>query len=516
MQRMVTVVVGTLVSYSLQGQVRCPAEPASAETRVVVRDQAEIRSGPGEQFYVTGHLARGTDVQVYHEGPESWVAIRPPAGSFSWIPADAIDTSSSSSVATVTKSGIRTRVGSAVGNDRQVAYITLKQGEKVRLLDSEAMADHESNRDWRRIAPPSGEFRWIRLEDVSPSGTDIATRDEGTASGYELLAESPSARSSPSAPDANSDGNDTPDEAGDVVRAQWSYDLAPRTYKDRESMRQREMEKSAADFSQTIIEIRRAVQSMIQNDAAIASDDANRGAAESDQPDSGIRLAAAEDLGLPSSPPEPAPSAIEPGRIATESLEPATDERDPLVVANELTRVAKDLTFMASRPYTEWELNSLRNRTRAIIDASETSALREQGQQLLARIAQFEDLQRRYRRWDRNFVARTPSGTSVGLARAGGNSGSNAWGDSAPPTNVTQYDGFGWLRPVLTQSPNTPRYVLVDNHGNILQFVSPSPGLNLNGYENKQVGVYGQRGFLPSMKQPHLVAERIVTIDRLR
>ncbi len=514
MQRIVTVLVGALVSWALQGHVGCLAEPLLAETRVVVRDQAEIRSGPGESFYVTGQLARGTDVQVYHEGPESWVAIRPPAGSFSWIPSDSIETSGSSPVATVTKAGIRTRVGSSRGDDRHVAYITLKQGEKVRLLDSEAVADPESNREWRRIAPPSGEFRWIRLGDLSPSGTVTATRDQAPASGYELLAESPSARSSASSADANSD--DSAEGTEDVVRAQWSYDLAPRTYKDRESIRQREMEKSAANLGQTIMEIRRAVQSMIPRDAANESDGASRVATASDQPDSGIQLAAAEDLGLPPRPPEAAAPAIEPGRIATESHETDTGERDPLVVANELTRVAKDLTYMASRPYPEWELNSLRNRTRAIIDVSETSALRDQGQQLLARIAQFEDLQRRYRRWDRNFVARTPSGSGVGLASRGGNTGSNSWGDSAPPANITQYDGFGWLRPVLTQSPNTPRYVLVDNHGNILQFVSPSPGLNLNGYENKQVGVYGQRGFLPSMKQPHLVAERIVTIDRLR
>ena len=50
--------------------------------------QAEIavRSGPGDAFYITDHLKVGQKVQVFrHKG--DWCAVRPPAGSFSYVAA---------------------------------------------------------------------------------------------------------------------------------------------------------------------------------------------------------------------------------------------------------------------------------------------------------------------------------------------------------------------------------------------------------------------------------------------
>ena len=88
--------------------------------------------------------------------------------------------------------------------------------------------------------------------------------------------------------------------------------------------------------------------------------------------------------------------------------------------------------------------------------------------------------------------------------------------ETLPAIDVRQYDGHGWLMPVASQNRRAPRYVLTDDKGNILQFVTPSPGMNLRRYERKHVGVYGQRGFLPSLQQPYLVAERVVSLDTLR
>ena len=63
---------------------------------------------------------------------------------------------------------------------------------------------------------------------------------------------------------------------------------------------------------------------------------------------------------------------------------------------------------------------------------------------------------------------------------------------------------------------NAPPYALLNAEGDVLQYVSPAPGLNLHRYERKQVGIYGQRNQSASLNKPHLTAERIVDLDRQR
>ena len=70
--------------------------------------------------------------------------------------------------------------------------------------------------------------------------------------------------------------------------------------------------------------------------------------------------------------------------------------------------------------------------------------------------------------------------------------------------------------PVLTNRSDVPRYVLTDDQGQVLQFVTPQPGLNLSRYERTKIGVFGRRGYIPSLNQPHLMAERIISLDKVR
>ena len=78
-----------------------------------------------------------------------------------------------------------------------------------------------------------------------------------------------------------------------------------------------------------------------------------------------------------------------------------------------------------------------------------------------------------------------------------------------------RYDAQGWLKPVVSKKSKTPAapYAVVDSEGQPLCFVSPSPGLNLNRYLNKQVGLYGRRGYMEELKKPHVVAERVIELN---
>jgi hypothetical protein len=77
-----------------------------------------------------------------------------------------------------------------------------------------------------------------------------------------------------------------------------------------------------------------------------------------------------------------------------------------------------------------------------------------------------------------------------------------------------RYDGSGWLVPVHSTKQTAPPYALLDAEGDVLQYVSPTPGLNLHRYVRKQVGIFGHRGYQQSLKKPHLTAERVVDLRR--
>lgn len=84
------------------------------------------------------------------------------------------------------------------------------------------------------------------------------------------------------------------------------------------------------------------------------------------------------------------------------------------------------------------------------------------------------------------------------------------------PAADPRYDGKGWLMPVLSRRSELPPFALTDDQGQILQYVSPAPGLNLHRYVKQEVGVYGHRGQNPRLGAAHLTVQRVVVLDRHR
>ena len=60
-------------------------------TATVSQKNVTARSGPTFNAYPTEQLPRGSQVEVYQDGANGWLAIRPPAEAFDWIPAPAIE-----------------------------------------------------------------------------------------------------------------------------------------------------------------------------------------------------------------------------------------------------------------------------------------------------------------------------------------------------------------------------------------------------------------------------------------
>lgn len=119
----------------------------------------EVRSGPDFGFYATSLLQQGDKVEVYYE-MEDWCAIRPPVGSFSWIGARYVDLGTNN-IGTVIADGLASRVGSESTELCETVQVKLKKGEKVLVLDRRETPENTASPSWYKIAPPSGEYRWI-------------------------------------------------------------------------------------------------------------------------------------------------------------------------------------------------------------------------------------------------------------------------------------------------------------------------------------------------------------------
>lgn len=154
-----------------------PGQAADFPYKAAVRKaDTQVRSGPGKSYYVTQKLDEGATVEVYRHDPGGWCAVRPPDGSFSWIRSRYLDVGEDN-IATINAEEVVARVGSSVVDARDVIQVHLEQDEAVELVDG----DEEKHGSWRKVAPPSGEFRWVPLDSLE------RLEDAAIAAEYKLV-----------------------------------------------------------------------------------------------------------------------------------------------------------------------------------------------------------------------------------------------------------------------------------------------------------------------------------------
>ena len=139
--------------------------PASGEQdppykAFVTADEVYVRSGPGQDYYPTDKLKTGQQVEVYRHDPGGWYAIRPVEGSFSWVSARYLGLQPDK-LARVTGDRVAARVGTRFSDIRSVVQVRLNRDELVEILGSKKQTTGTGTTTWYKIAPPSGEFRWI-------------------------------------------------------------------------------------------------------------------------------------------------------------------------------------------------------------------------------------------------------------------------------------------------------------------------------------------------------------------
>lgn len=173
----------------------------------VAVDVAVVRSGPSEEAYPTGSVAKNRYVEAYFRSADGWCAIRPPQGSFSWVNAKFVRRETDGIGRIVASGGkaVPSRVGGATVEESALVQVGLKNGTQIKILDETRLSDGST---WLKIAPPSGEFRWIRANDLiaDPAIAQLPTKLTFQREFLEQLARTPNAETNAAASASNALG----------------------------------------------------------------------------------------------------------------------------------------------------------------------------------------------------------------------------------------------------------------------------------------------------------------------
>jgi hypothetical protein len=453
----------------------CRADDSPYEAYVCV-DQADVVAGPGHRFYTTDHLPRGTKVEIYREEPSGWLAIRPPEGSFSWVPGDFVERMADGTTGRVIQP-TGAWIGTTVEHvDEHHQQITLKTGEQIQIeAEKSAASKSETDRKWLKIAPPAGEYRWIHLRDVSRQKPTDPPDDASEINKPVEAAE----------PNPEPHRIERPSNAVSLreLRQQNSKldrNVEPAQYRKGTST----VESANSSPDGFVARKRRDFESSTSGTPLVSSPVTPNSRTRLDPQD---RVASSNSVAsLPR--PSAAPSFI--GNLSGDEIN------------RQLDQIEVDLSLMVAKDQSEWNLPALKRRVETLVDSGADPVARGRARLTLDKIKQFED---------------TFHSTAATVAR-GSSTAKTAVAASTTSTNSLadpRYDAQGWLKPVVSRKGDKPAapYAVVDSEGQPVMFVSPSPGLNLNRYLNKQVGLYGRRGYLEELKRPHVVAERVIEID---
>jgi hypothetical protein len=420
------------------------AEQEFPYTAYIARREVSVRSGPGRNFYATDNLPAGEEVEVYrHE--DDWCAIRPPPDSFSWVRAEDLRIGRDG-IGIVLVDGTPSRIGSSANEFRDVIQVRLQRGEQVEVLDAVQVSNDNGVEFHCKIAPPSGEFRWIHKDDISREQPRPWLRedlDEG---------------------------------------AQEAADRAPHIEPIEEQR------PAPSDRWGTWMPARRSDREVQSNAFVAGGQDSRRGSTSSRS----ISLASSDQV-------VPADRALDNGRSISDQRQSPPDEVEQ--IDRELSRI------VVTEP-DQWNLDGVRRRTDKAFEQASSAVVRRKLQDLQDRIKRFDDIHKRSLALA-TPAAGTVAGPAEGargeppVRIAETSPRINTENDPA------RYDGVGKLTPVVSERPGAPRYALVNQANEVVTFVSPAPGVNLRSFEGEYVGISGQRGYMPELKKPHVTALRI-------
>src|SRR5690606_21211739 len=81
-----------------------------------------------------------------------------------------------------------------------------------------------------------------------------------------------------------------------------------------------------------------------------------------------------------------------------------------------------------------------------------------------------------------------------------------------PASRSPRFDGAGIIERAATTYPGAPRHVLLAPDGRILAYLQAAPGVNLDLYRGRAMGVAGQRWFRPDLQSDFIVVRGLAPV----
>ena len=439
----------------------------------VVADEAEVYAGPSKRFYATAKLPFGTSVEVYRRDAGGFLAIRPPEGSFSWIPAEHLEMTDEPNVGRVIADEAASWIGTNLERVREHKFhVQLKAGELVEVLGKRTVDSEDGQGQvWLKIAPPAGEFRWIHSAETSrdkpeeiPEPVEAEEPREIVKAARDVEVEEP----------REEDVQTPRDEPRRFIKPRSSIKLTDIHQQPRASVKQ-------ASYNPPV-------------DATVDHSPAGDGFVSRNR----NRL-------NPAISSHTAPQAMSKTSLKTaqKSEGLSTASQGPMEAAEftrEMESLDVDLGLMLAQSKQTWNLAPLKQRANRLVEGGPTPADRGRARLLADKIREIE------------MAFDVPEITVAAEPIAAPGITPVAGASQADP----KYDGTGFLKPVIAQGKPLAPYALVDGDGNTRCYLTPTPGLNLHRYVNKEVGIYGRRGVIETLRSPHITAERVIDLQRHR
>jgi len=547
-------------------------------TAFVDFENTPVRSGAGDQFHPTSLLRRGDAVEVWRHDAGGWRAIRPLTNSFSWVAARYVSRQPGSAIGQLNAGGVAAWIGSATGGTRSFhSQVKMKAGESVEILGERTAvsADGKTESVWLKIAPPAGEFRYINgiflrrtpPKPISPPVANhtiepviqdaavqsaallvpVATPAPAASAANSTAATPPPAAAVASTPASAAGGQTPPAAAASVVNTP-----PPATVEGAFRELGRTLQPAPAAAQSTLSAPIAAPPAAVTS-PAVTSPAATQSAAAP-------AVGAASKLLAPSLV-QPAAQPLGAGATDVSQQSMAAGDTSPLA-GSDITSLEVNLSLMAAKDQQHWQFAEMKKKTQAIIDHGSSALERGRARLLMARIEEFDALRRRALTPAPTAVVAAPVGpqlfsaaavgvgvipasaqlpmatgvaaastlpspaASTGVAAAGYTPrvniapGVDGAAPAKPPAFMggvdPRFDGSGRLAAVATSQDHMPQFALTDSAGRVLQYVSPAPGFNLHRYVNQEIGVYGQRGYIPHLRAAHVTAQRVVILSRHR
>jgi hypothetical protein len=171
---------------------------------------------------------------------------------------------------------------------------------------------------------------------------------------------------------------------------------------------------------------------------------------------------------------------------------------------------------MVAAPVNLWNTERLERDATQLLSRAQTPAERDAVQVTLTKIKQFAVIGQRAAQVSATGAVPNPQAQVAGAQSTTAPGMTPPIGTSlasiAPNAPGGPYDAVGVLRPVVSKRPGAPQFALVDERGQVLSFVTPTPDVNLQPYLGRQVGVVGNKGFIAEFNRSHVTAARVTPI----